>query len=202
MPTPMVGIRSHRPRWQAMPNRLGWARPWPSTRIISGGAESWSRASRMGGSSRKLSNPGTYGNGVGVVATADSTSSREGNERTVAVATERPRDRLYPTSTPAILPGSGKGRSVWMRERSRFWSWTACFGVRSQECNAFMKRPIGRLQSPNSPWQKSSRHSTGSASRRTVLLLGHILPVCSLIAPCPAGAAPVSVLRGTFTTDC
>ena len=34
------------------------------------------------------------------------------------------------------------------------------------------------------------------------LLLGHRLPVCSLRAPCPAGAAPVSVLRGTFTTDC
>ena len=48
----------------------------------------------------------------------------------------------------------------------------------------------------NSPWQKSSRHSTGPASRRTALRLGHILPVCSLIAPCPAGAGPVSVLAG------
>ncbi len=109
----------------------------------------------------------------------------------------------------------------------------------------------------NSPWQKSSRHSTVPAScadcvttrshtpgyapssrlvrraqersrcsrdfhhglltargksrhgirpslhrARTALRLGHILPVCSLIAPGPAGAAPVSVRRGTFTTDC
>ena len=45
-----------------------------------------------------------------------------------------------------------------------------------------------------SPWQKSSRHSTVPASRRTALRLGHILPVCSLIAPCPAGAGTVSVL--------
>ena len=48
----------------------------------------------------------------------------------------------------------------------------------------------------NSPWQKSSRHSTVPASRRTALRLGHILPVCSLIAPCPAGAGTVSVLAG------
>ena len=45
----------------------------------------------------------------------------------------------------------------------------------------------------DSPWQKPSRHSTVPASRRTVLRLGHILPVCSLIAPCPAGAGTVSV---------
>ena len=42
-----------------------------------------------------------------------------------------------------------------------------------------------------------STHPGGDA-----LLLGHILPVCSLRAPCPAGAAPVSVPRGTFTMDC
>ena len=47
---------------------------------------------------------------------------------------------------------------------------------------------------PISPWQKSSRHSTVPASRRTALRLGHILPVCFLIAPCPAGAGTVSVL--------
>ncbi len=46
----------------------------------------------------------------------------------------------------------------------------------------------------NSPWQKSSRHSTVPASRRTALRFAHILPVCSRIAPCPAGAGPVSVL--------
>ena len=46
----------------------------------------------------------------------------------------------------------------------------------------------------NSPWQKSSRHSTVPASRRTALLWAHILPVCTRIAPCPAGAETVSVL--------
>ena len=49
---------------------------------------------------------------------------------------------------------------------------------------------------PSSPWQKSSRHSTVPASRRTALRFGHILTVCSLIAPCPAGAGTVSVLAG------
>ncbi len=47
-----------------------------------------------------------------------------------------------------------------------------------------------------SPWQKSSRHSTVPASRRTALRFGHILPVCTRIAPCPAGAGTVSVLAG------
>ena len=37
-----------------------------------------------------------------------------------------------------------------------------------------------------SPWQKSSRHSTVPASRRTALRFGHILPVCTRIASCPA----------------
>ena len=54
--------------------------------------------------------------------------------------------------------------------------------------------PIRRDGVLNSPWQKSSRHSTVPASRRTALRLGHILSVCSLIAPCPAGAGTVSVL--------
>ena len=55
---------------------------------------------------------------------------------------------------------------------------------------------VGMVAALDSPWQKSSRHSTGSASRRTALLLGHIFPICSLGAPCPAGAAPVSMLAG------
>ena len=54
-------------------------------------------------------------------------------------------------------------------------------------------------------WQpvvKVPLHSTGAASRLTALLLGHILPVFSLVAPCQPGASPVSVRRWTFTTDC
>src|SRR4029453_185403 len=38
-------------------------------------------------------------------------------------------------------------------------------------------------------------HSTGAASRRTALLLAQIWPIFSLVAPCPAGASPVSVPR-------
>ncbi len=60
----------------------------------------------------------------------------------------------------------------------------------------FRSSSISAAQAPSSPWQKSSRHSTVPASRRTALLSAHILPVCSLIAPCPAGAGTVSVLAG------
>jgi hypothetical protein len=45
-------------------------------------------------------------------------------------------------------------------------------------------------------------HSTDVASRLAALLLGRILPVFSLVVPCPPGAAPVSVPRTTFTTGC
>jgi len=44
-------------------------------------------------------------------------------------------------------------------------------------------------------------HSTGDASRLAALLLRRILPV-SIVAPGHAGASPVSVPRGTFTTGC
>ncbi len=45
------------------------------------------------------------------------------------------------------------------------------------------------------------QHSTGDASRLAALLLSRICPLFSLVAPCQAGASPVSVLHGTFTTD-
>jgi len=45
-------------------------------------------------------------------------------------------------------------------------------------------------------------HSTAAASRLPALLLGHILPVFSLVASYQTGASPVSVPRRTFTTDC
>jgi hypothetical protein len=47
---------------------------------------------------------------------------------------------------------------------------------------------------------KMPRHSTSDASRPAALLLPHILPVCSVVAPCPAGASPVSMPRGTSIT--
>ena len=43
-------------------------------------------------------------------------------------------------------------------------------------------------------------HSADDASRLAALLLGHILLVCSLVAPCRAGASPPSVRRGTSIT--
>ena len=47
---------------------------------------------------------------------------------------------------------------------------------------------------------KMPLHSTSDASRLAALLLPHILPVCSVVAPGQAGASPVSVRRGTSTT--
>jgi hypothetical protein len=45
-------------------------------------------------------------------------------------------------------------------------------------------------------------HSTDAESGRSALFIGQILPVFSLFSPWSAGPAPVSVRRGTFTTDC
>ena len=43
--------------------------------------------------------------------------------------------------------------------------------------------------------------STGAASRLPALLLGHILPVSSLVAPCRTGAASITTGLGA-TLDC
>ena len=48
----------------------------------------------------------------------------------------------------------------------------------------------------SSPWRKSPLHSSGDASRLTALLPGRICPIFSLVAPCQAGASPLSVQRG------
>ena len=68
---------------------------------------------------------------------------------------------------------------------------TAALGLALQPSSELRKLGV-RI----SPWQKSSRHSTVPASRRTALRFGHILPVCTRIAPCPAGAGTASVLAG------
>jgi hypothetical protein len=44
-------------------------------------------------------------------------------------------------------------------------------------------------------------HSTGDASRLAALLLHRIFPIFSVVAPCHAGASPVSVRRGNSTPD-
>jgi hypothetical protein len=43
-------------------------------------------------------------------------------------------------------------------------------------------------------------HSTGDASCLTALLLRQIFPIFSVVAPCQAGASPVSVRRAIFIT--
>ena len=55
---------------------------------------------------------------------------------------------------------------------------------------------------PEQPVVKGPLQSTGAASRLAAVLLGRILPVCSLVAPYQTGASPLSVRRGTVTTDC
>ena len=62
-------------------------------------------------------------------------------------------------------------------------------------------RPV-RGEAPQQPVVKVSLHSTGDASPLAALLLPHILPVCSVVAPCHRGASPVSVRRQAFTTGC
>src|SRR2546428_11894465 len=54
--------------------------------------------------------------------------------------------------------------------------------------------------SAQQPVVKVWLHSTGDASPPAALLLPQILPVFSVVAPCPRGASPVSVRRQTFTT--
>jgi hypothetical protein len=54
-------------------------------------------------------------------------------------------------------------------------------------------------------WQpvvKVQLHSAGEASPLTALLLPHIFPICSVVAPCRRGASPPSVRRWTFITGC
>src|SRR5207247_3903190 len=52
------------------------------------------------------------------------------------------------------------------------------------------------------PVVKLRLHSAGDASPLTALLLPHIFPICSVVAPCQRGASPPSVRRWTFTTGC
>jgi len=67
------------------------------------------------------------------------------------------------------------------------------------------RRRPGRDRLCLAPWQpvaKVALHSTGGASRLAALLLPQILAVFSVVVPGQPGAAPVSVRRGTSTTDC
>jgi hypothetical protein len=61
---------------------------------------------------------------------------------------------------------------------------------------------VGDCLAPQQPVVKVWLHSTADASSGAALLLAQILPVFSVVAPCPRGASPVSVRRQTFTTGC
>src|SRR5439155_7727267 len=57
-------------------------------------------------------------------------------------------------------------------------------------------------QPPQQPAVTVQLHSAGDASPLTALLLPHIFPICSVVAPRHRGASPPSVRRRTFTTGC
>ena len=57
-------------------------------------------------------------------------------------------------------------------------------------------------QPPQQPAVTVQLHSAGDASPLTALLLPHIFPICSVVAPCHRGASPPSVRRRTLTKGC
>ena len=69
-------------------------------------------------------------------------------------------------------------------------------GALTRHATVDRARKRGAPSSRNSPWRKSPLHSSGDAPRLTALLLGQICPIFSLVAPCQAGASPLSVRRG------
>jgi hypothetical protein len=115
------------------------------------------------------------------------------------MATQRYSGTPHPIDTLLTWVKSGE---IAIPEIQRPFVWPAV-KVRNLLDSLYHGYPVGYLiswRNPtiklNSPWQKSSRHSTVPASRRTALRFRHILPVCTRIAPCPAGAGTVSVLAG------
>ena len=63
-------------------------------------------------------------------------------------------------------------------------------------------KPQSGANSPSSPWRKSPLHSSDDASRLTALFVGYLCPICALLTPGQAGASPLSVQHGVFTTGC
>jgi hypothetical protein len=70
----------------------------------------------------------------------------------------------------------------------------------------FLKRAateaIHELGHAYQPVVKRQLRSAGEASPGAALLLRQILPVFSVVAPCPRGASPASMRRWRFTTGC
>ena len=75
------------------------------------------------------------------------------------------------------------------------------------EIGATVQDPVrveqGQLYGAATKWSVAQlrRHSAADASRLAALLVGQILPVSSLLAPCEAGASAPSVRRRNYATD-
>lgn len=99
---PIVGISIMSPRCEAIPSRLGWAIPWPSTSKMSGLVDSFSKALISKGDSRKDKNPGTYGKHSVFSSVLTSTTSSPGYSKTTTAARAMPLDGDIDISAPAM----------------------------------------------------------------------------------------------------
>ena len=102
---------------------------------------------------------------------------------------------------PLSRPKSTRRRPSPSRCRSVARRWKGLvsgFRLRSTTAST---RFIARVRLGN-PWQKSRRHSAGDACRGLRCSSFKYGPIFSVVAPCPRGASPPSVLAVTFTTGC
>src|SRR5437867_494775 len=104
--------------------------PWASQRTRSGPGLSCSHAASSVGSTRKASNPGTYGKAACPIAAARATTSRAGKARTTTAATGWA--PVYATRAPAIRRSGGRGSAVSTVAASSCWRAIASSTERSQ----------------------------------------------------------------------
>src|SRR5207237_2668650 len=104
--------------------------PWASQSMRSRPGLSCSHAASSVGSSRKPSNPGTYGKAACSTAAAWPTTSRAGNVSTTAAATSW--SPVYATWAPAIRRSGGRGSAVSTVAASSCWRAIASSTERSQ----------------------------------------------------------------------
>ena len=131
---PTLGRSQRIPRWQAMPNRLGWALPCPSHRRTSGRPRSFRSAASRTGTSRKERSPGTYGNSVFRQAIRASRMRRSRRSQRTAAATQRLPPGEKATSKPATYLNSDDTPDSHTCAAMRRWIATASRGRRFQRC--------------------------------------------------------------------